>query len=43
MADNSLRIENLQAGYGTVRVLEGISLQVGNGETAVLLGTNGNG
>ena len=43
MADSSLHIENLQAGYGTVRVLEGISLQVGNGETAVLLGTNGNG
>ncbi len=39
----SLAIEGLDAGYGTVRVLSGVSLAVGAGETAVLLGTNGNG
>ncbi len=40
---NSLTIENLEAGYGTVRVLNGVSLNVGTGETVALLGTNGNG
>jgi branched-chain amino acid transport system ATP-binding protein len=40
---NSLTIENVDAAYGAVRVLEGISLSVGGGETVVLLGTNGNG
>jgi branched-chain amino acid transport system ATP-binding protein len=43
LASSSLHIDDLHAGYGTVRVLEGVSLQVGGGETAVLLGTNGNG
>ncbi len=38
-----LSIESLQAGYGAVRVLHGVSLQVREGETVVLLGTNGNG
>jgi branched-chain amino acid transport system ATP-binding protein len=40
---NSLRVEGLCAGYGAVRVLEGISLSVNDGETVTLLGTNGNG
>ena len=40
---NSLTIEQAHAGYGAVRVLEDVSLNVGAGETVVLLGTNGNG
>jgi len=40
---SSLRIEGLNAGYGSVRVLENLSLRVGDGETVALLGTNGNG
>ena len=33
----------MSAGYGSVRVLEGISLCVNDGETVTLLGANGNG
>ena len=40
---NRIRIENLCAGYGSVQVLDGISLTVNDGETVALLGTNGNG
>ncbi len=40
---NSLSITGLNAGYGSVRVLEDISLSVSNAETVTLLGTNGNG
>ncbi len=40
---NSLIIEGLHAGYGAVRVLSGIDLKAGSGETIALLGTNGNG
>ena len=40
---SSLTIAGLDAGYGSVRVLEGVSLTVAAGETVVLLGTNGNG
>ena len=40
---NSIRVENLCAGYGSVQVLNGISLAVNDGETVTLLGTNGNG
>ncbi|HSF05007.1 MAG TPA: ABC transporter ATP-binding protein [Methylomirabilota bacterium] len=36
-------IRNVEAGYGAVRVLHGVSLEVREGETVVLLGTNGNG
>ena len=36
-------IENVDAGYGAVRVLHGVSVDVNEGETVVLLGTNGNG
>jgi branched-chain amino acid transport system ATP-binding protein len=38
-----LAIERLEAGYGAVRVLHGVSLEVCQGETVALLGTNGNG
>jgi branched-chain amino acid transport system ATP-binding protein len=40
---NSLTIENVDAAYGAVRVLENVTLEVRSGETVVLLGTNGNG
>ena len=40
---NSISVENLSAGYGSVQVLNGISLNVNDGETVTLLGTNGNG
>jgi branched-chain amino acid transport system ATP-binding protein len=40
---NSIAVENLCAGYGSVQVLDGISLSVNDGETVTLLGTNGNG
>jgi branched-chain amino acid transport system ATP-binding protein len=40
---NSLTIEGVSAGYGSVRVLENISFGVAHAETVVLLGTNGNG
>ena len=40
---NSITIENVDAAYGAVRVLEDVTLRVGSGETVVLLGTNGNG
>ena len=39
----SLAITGLEAGYGRVRILHGVSLTVGQGETVALLGTNGNG
>jgi branched-chain amino acid transport system ATP-binding protein len=39
----SLRIENVDAGYGAVRALHGVSISVTQGETVTLLGTNGNG
>jgi len=38
-----LAIKGLEAGYGAVRVLHGVSLDVCQGETVALLGTNGNG
>jgi branched-chain amino acid transport system ATP-binding protein len=40
---NSLVIENIDAAYGAVRVLDHVSMTVNAGETVVLLGTNGNG
>jgi branched-chain amino acid transport system ATP-binding protein len=39
----SLSIEGLDAGYGAVKALRGVSINVAAGETVALLGTNGNG
>jgi len=39
----SLSIDGLDAGYGAVKALRGVSLRVASGETVALLGTNGNG
>ena len=36
-------LNNIDAGYGAVRVLHGVSIEVNDGETVALLGTNGNG
>ncbi len=40
---SSLTIAGIHAAYGAVRVIDGVSVKVGGGETVVLLGTNGNG
>ena len=40
---SSLAIAGVHAAYGAVRVINGVSLGIGAGETVVLLGTNGNG
>jgi branched-chain amino acid transport system ATP-binding protein len=39
----SLSIEGLDAGYGAVKALRGVSMHVESGETVALLATNGNG
>jgi len=36
-------VRGVDAGYGAVRVLHGVSMEVRDGETVALLGTNGNG
>ncbi len=36
-------VRGVEAGYGAVRVLHGVSIEVREGETVALLGTNGNG
>jgi branched-chain amino acid transport system ATP-binding protein len=38
-----LAIRDIEAGYGAVRALHGVSLDLKEGETVALLGTNGNG
>jgi branched-chain amino acid transport system ATP-binding protein len=38
-----LRIDGVEAGYGAVRALHGVSIEVSQGKTVALLGTNGNG
>jgi branched-chain amino acid transport system ATP-binding protein len=40
---NSITIAHVDAAYGAVRVLEDVTINVGAGQTVVLLGTNGNG
>ncbi len=40
---NRLVVRGVEAGYGAVRVLHGVSIEVNDAETVVLLGTNGNG
>lgn len=43
MADRLLSCTDLSAGYGPVRVLDGITLEARNGEVTALLGSNGAG
>jgi branched-chain amino acid transport system ATP-binding protein len=43
LANNSIIVDAIDAAYGSVRVLEDVSMRVASGETVVLLGTNGNG
>jgi branched-chain amino acid transport system ATP-binding protein len=38
-----LSVRDVDAGYGAVRALHGLSMDIGQGETVALLGTNGNG
>ena len=38
-----LTVSGVDAGYGAVRALHGVSIRVQDGETVALLGTNGNG
>lgn len=40
---NKLVLSDIEAGYGNVRVLHGVNLEVKPGETVILLGVNGNG
>lgn len=39
----SLTISDIHAGYGHVRVLHGVSIEIPTGRTVALMGTNGNG
>jgi branched-chain amino acid transport system ATP-binding protein len=38
-----LRVLNLEAGYGALRVLKGVSLHVSSGEAVAIIGANGSG
>ena len=40
---NRIVLTDVDAGYGAVRVLHRVSIEVDEGETVALLGTNGNG
>jgi branched-chain amino acid transport system ATP-binding protein len=40
---SNIVVRDVEAGYGGVRVLHGVSMRVNDRETVVLLGTNGNG
>jgi branched-chain amino acid transport system ATP-binding protein len=39
----NLKVNNVHAGYGAVKALQGVSLGLNAGQTVALLGTNGNG
>lgn len=39
----SLRLQDVYAGYGAMRIINGVSLEVGKDEVLALLGTNGSG
>ncbi|MBF0276794.1 MAG: ABC transporter ATP-binding protein [SAR324 cluster bacterium] len=41
--ENRIFIKNIDAGYGSVKVLHDVSIEMTEGETVILLGTNGNG
>jgi branched-chain amino acid transport system ATP-binding protein len=43
VARSLIVVKNVHAGYGSVRVLHGVDVEVREGETVALLGTNGNG
>ena len=43
MADPLLQIEGLEAGYGDIRILWGVDLEVAEGEIVCLVGSNGAG
>ena len=43
MSEALLKVESLEAGYGKVTVLKGISFEVGAGQIVTLLGSNGAG
>src|SRR6202012_559371 len=43
MAETVLQIENLEAGYGEVQVLWGLSLHARRGELTAIVGANGAG
>jgi ABC-type lipopolysaccharide export system ATPase subunit len=38
-----LSVENLSAGYGPVKIIEDVSLNVGEGEVVAVIGPNGAG
>jgi branched-chain amino acid transport system ATP-binding protein len=38
-----LQVRDVDAGYGAVRALHGVTLEISQGQTVALLGTNGNG
>ena len=43
MAETLLEVKGLTAGYGAVRILHGLDLQIAQGEIVALLGSNGAG
>ena len=43
MSDDLLTCTDIEAGYGAVRVLEGVTLSIGRGAVVALLGSNGAG